>query len=262
HGLERISSNRFILYDNDLYNLSNPLTMTIENSSGYSRFLEIEIDEVNKIMREVWSWVPSNQSYYFPESGGDADRLPDGNTLGIFAGKGLILNLRDPVIITEVTKAGTIAWELQIPGIDNSYYWVHRIERFYERPLISLHDQSIDFDKSTLWVNLSTWNTIKQKMMTPGTLSIVVDGEEIYQKSFEFSPQWQPTSLEIRIEDLPSNVKTIKVLVTNEDDISHSLIIYQKVSSSFFPLGPVMLLLGGMMVAVPSIIVFREYRKI
>ncbi|MFX1507040.1 MAG: aryl-sulfate sulfotransferase, partial [Promethearchaeota archaeon] len=26
HGLERISSNRFILYDNDLYNLSNPLT--------------------------------------------------------------------------------------------------------------------------------------------------------------------------------------------------------------------------------------------
>ncbi|UCG00662.1 MAG: aryl-sulfate sulfotransferase, partial [Candidatus Heimdallarchaeota archaeon] len=45
HGLERISANKFILYDNDLFNQSNPSTMTIENSSGHSRILEIEIDE-------------------------------------------------------------------------------------------------------------------------------------------------------------------------------------------------------------------------
>jgi hypothetical protein len=236
--------------------------MTIENSSGYSRFLEIEIDENNKIMKEIWSWVPSNQSYYFPESGGDADRLPNGNTLGTFAGKGLILNLRDPVIMTEVTEGGTIAWELQIPGIDNSYYWVHQVERFYEKPLITVHDQSIDFDKGTLWVNLSTWNTIIQDMVSPGTITISVDGEELYQKAFEFSPQWQPTSLEFSIENLPSTAKTIKAIITNEDEISHSLILYQRVSSSFLPLGPIILLLGGIMVTIPSIIIFREYRKI
>ena len=72
--------------------------MTLENSLGYSRLIEFEIDEVNETIKEIWSWAPSNQSYYFPESGGDADRLPNGNTLGIFANKAMILNLQDPTL--------------------------------------------------------------------------------------------------------------------------------------------------------------------
>ena len=261
HGLERIGPNQFIIYDNDLYNRSNPLTMTIENSSGHSRFLEIEIDEESKIMREVWSWVPPNQTYYFPESGGDADRLPDGNTLGTFGGKALVLNVRDPVIITEVTKTGTIAWELQIPGVDDSYYWVHRIERFYEKPLISVHAQSLDLDERTMWINLSTWNTIKQEIVSPGKAQVVIDGQEFYQESFEFSPQWQSTTLEISIDNLPSSVKTIKLIIENSDGITNTAILYQKLSSSFLPLGPIILLLGGVMVAIPSILVFKEFKN-
>ena len=261
HGLERVSLNRFILYDNDLYNQSNLMTMTIENSSGYSRFLEIEIDEESKIMREGWSWVPPNQTYYFPESGGDADRLPNGNTLGTFGGKALILNLRDLVIITEVTKSGTIAWELQIPGVDDSYYWVQRIERFYEKPLISVHNQSIDLKKGTLWINLSTWDTIKQEFVSPGKLQVIIDGQEIYQESFEFSPQWQATTFEISIDDLPSSIRTIKLIIENSDGISNTAILYQKLSSSFLPLGPIILLLGGIMVAIPSILVFKEFKN-
>jgi hypothetical protein len=261
HGLERIDSNRFIVYDNDLYNQSNPTTMTLENSSGYSRFLELEIDEKNRIMKEVWSWVPPNQSYYFPESGGDADRLPNGNTLGTFGGKGLILNLRDPVIITEVTITGTIAWELQIPGKENSYYWVHRVERFYEKPLISIHDQSIDLEKGTLWLNLSTWNTIKQETTSPGIASIVVDDQEIYQESFEFSPQWQAKSFIIAIDNLPPNPNTIKLVIENSDEIINTLILISNPSSSFLPYGPIILILGGAMVAIPSVIVYKEYKK-
>lgn len=261
HGFERISPNRFIIYDNDLLNQSNPSTMTLENSSGHSRLLEIEIDEINKIMREVWSWLPPNQSYYFPESGGDADRLPNGNTLGTFGGKGLVLNVRDPVILTEVTKNGTIAWELRIPGVNDSYYWVHRVERFYEKPLISIHDQSIDLDKGTLWINLSTWNTIKQEAMSPGVVKIVVDNQEIYQKSIEFSPQWQATTFVITIDNLPSNLNTIKLIIENNDEISNSLILFNRLSSSFLPFGPVILLLGAIMIAIPSIIVFKEFRK-
>ncbi|MFW9905830.1 MAG: aryl-sulfate sulfotransferase [Candidatus Thorarchaeota archaeon] len=261
HGLEQIGSNRFILFDNDLYNQSNPMTMTIENSSGHSRFLEIEIDEDNKIMREIWSWVPSNQTYYFPESGGDADRLPDGNTIGIFGGKGLILNLRDPVIITEVTKAGTIAWELQIPGLNNSYYWVHRVERFYEKPLIFVHDQSIDLKKGTLWINLSTWNTIKQNIVSQGLVKIIADEKEIHQETFEFFPQWEATTFSISINNLPSNAKIVKLVIENSDGISNSLILYQKVNSSFLILDSVILLLGGIMVAIPSVILIKESWK-
>ncbi len=262
HGLERIGSNRFIVFDNDLFNQSNPSTMTLENSSGYSRFLEVEIDEENHIMKEVWSWVPPNQTYYFPESGGDADRLPNGNTLGIFGGKGLVLNLRDPVIITEVTKNGTLAWDLQIPGKDNSYYWVHRVERFYEKPLISIHDQSIDLDKGTLWLNLSTWNTIKQETTSPGITRIIVDDQEIYQESFEFSPQWQAKSFIIAINDLPPNSNTIKLVIENSDKITNTLILISNPSSSFLPYGPIILILGGVMVAIPSVIVYKEYKKL
>lgn len=262
HGFERISPDRFIMYDNDLFNKSNPSTMTLEDSSGHSRFLEFEIDEENRFMRAVWSWVSSNQSYYFPESGGDADRLPNGNTLGIFGDKGLVLNLRDPVIITEVTKDGEIAWELQIPGVNNTYYWVHRIERFYEKPLISIHNQSIDLKNGALWINFSTWNTIKQEATSPGIVRIIADGEEIYQESFEFSPQWQAKTFVITIDNLPSNLNTIKLIIENSDEITNSLIILSKPSSSFLPYGPVMLILGGVMVAVPSIIVFNESRKL
>ncbi|MFX0124796.1 MAG: aryl-sulfate sulfotransferase [Candidatus Hodarchaeota archaeon] len=261
HGLERISSNRFIVYDNDLFNQSNPSTMTLEGSSGYSRFLEIEIDEENRIMREMWSWVPPNQSYYFPESGGDADRLPNGNTLGTFGGKGLVLNVRDPVILTEVTENGTIAWELRLPGVNDSYYWVHRVERFYEKPLISIHNQSINLNKGILWVNLSTWNTIKQEATAPGVAKIIIDDKVLHQESFEFYPQWQATTFEITLDNLPSNVNTIKIIIENNDGISNSLILFKKVSSSFLPFGPIMLIIGGVMVAVPSIIVFKAYRK-
>ncbi|MFX1517489.1 MAG: aryl-sulfate sulfotransferase [Promethearchaeota archaeon] len=261
HGLEQISPDRFIVYDNDLYNQSNPLTMTIENSSGHSRFLEIEIDEDSKIMREVWSYVPSNQTYYFPESGGDADRLPNGNTLGTFGGKALILNLRDPVILTEVTKGGTIAWKCQIPGVADSYYWVHQIERFYEKPIITIHNQLIDLKKGTLWINLSTWNTVKQEIVSPGNVQLVIDEQEIYQDSFDFSPLWQATTLEISIDDLPSSIRTIKLIIENNDGITNSIILYQKITSSFLPFGPVILLLGGIMVAIPSIIVFKEFNS-
>lgn len=261
HGMERIGPSRFIIYDNDLYNQSNPSTKTIENSSGHSRLLEFEIDEVNHIMREVWSWVPSNQTYYFPESGGDADRLPNGNTLGNFGGKGLVLNLRDPVIITEVTNDSEIAWELQIPGINNTYYWVQRMERFYEKPLITIHNQSIDLNKGVLWINLSTWDTFKQEATSPGIIRIIANREEIYQESFEFLPQWQPNTFEITVNNLSSDVKVVEMIIENNYGIENSLIIYQKSRDQFLLYSGVFLIIASMMVAIPSIIVFKEFRK-
>jgi hypothetical protein len=255
HGLERVDSNRFIMYDNDLYNQSNPSTMTLENSSGHSRFLELEIDEENHIMREIWSWTPKNQSYYFPESGGDVVRLPNGNTLGIFGDKGLVLNVRDPVIVTEVTKEGKIAWELQIPGFNETYYWIQRIERFYEKPLISIHNQSLDLNEGVLQVNLSVWDVFKQEATSPGTLRIIADNQEIYQDSFEFQPHWQPKTFEITVNNLHSSVNSIEIIVENNDEIKNTMIIYENPESFFSQFGAIILILGSFMVAVPVIII-------
>ncbi|MFX1285685.1 MAG: aryl-sulfate sulfotransferase [Promethearchaeota archaeon] len=261
HGFERISSDRYILFDNDLFNQSNPSTMSIENSTGHSRFLEFEIDEENHIMREIWSWVPSNQSYYFPESGGDADRLPNGNTIGIFGDKALILNLRDPVILTEVTKNGTIAWELQIPGMNNTFFWVHRLERFYAKPLITIHDQSIDLSDGFLWINLSTWNTFKQDATFQGIIKIVADGQEVSQESFEFLPHWQPTTFEITVNNLPSNAKAVEIIIENNDGIRNSVIIYEKSQNVLLSYGPVLFLIGSVLVAIPVVIAYVKIKR-
>ena len=139
HDLELIGENRYIIFDNDLYNTSNPDSMKLEGSQGYSRYLEFEINEDQKTLKELWSWVIDNQTYYFPESGGDADRLPDGNTIGVFGNKALVLNEKSPTIITEVTQNGDIAWELIINGVNNTYFWVQFVERFYEQPLIIIN---------------------------------------------------------------------------------------------------------------------------
>ncbi|MFX0091158.1 MAG: aryl-sulfate sulfotransferase [Candidatus Hodarchaeota archaeon] len=260
HSMERIGSNRFILFDNDLYNQSNPSTMTLTNSSGHSRYLEFEIDEDNRIMREVWSWLPPNQSYYLPESAGDADRLPNGNTIGTFGDKGLVLNMRDPVIITEVTKDGQIAWELQIPGVNNTFYWVHQLERFYEKPLISIHNHTINLNEGTLWLNVSTWDVFKQEATSIGKVKIVADQQEIYQEAFEFLPQWQPNILDISVNNLPSNAKIVEIIIENSDGIKNSVIIYQE-SEPTTLYGDVPLITVSVMIAL-SLIVSRRIRKI
>ncbi|MFW9992778.1 MAG: aryl-sulfate sulfotransferase [Candidatus Odinarchaeota archaeon] len=265
HGMERIAPNRFIIFDNDLYNQSNPDTMALDTSFGDSRYLEFEIDEESRIMREVWSWIPPNQSYYFPESGGDVDRLPDGNTLGIFGNKGMILNMQDPALLTEVTRDGQVAWELQIPGANNTYYWIQNLQRFYEKPLIAIHNQSIDLDKGMLWLNYSVWNSFKQEASSSGTARIIVDGEEIYEETFEFLPQWQPKTLEITLNNLPA-AKNIVIIIENSDGMKKSVIIYQESSDLFSFLiktAPVIIIvgLGSSVIAIPAVILVRRTIK-
>ena len=260
HSLEQIAPDRFIIYDNDLFNPNTPTTMTLENSSGSSRLLEFEIDEESREMIETWSWTPENETYYFPESGGDADRLPDGNTLGTFAGKALVLNVRDPVIITEVTKEGNIAWELQIPGDNETYYWVHRIERFYEQPLIKIHEKSIDLSAGTLYLNISTWNIFKQDAISIGTSRILADGEVIFSDTFEFLPQWQSNGLEITLDNVPSNSQNIELVIENSDGITNNVIIHQVSEDNFLFIVGIPLLIGSAAVIITSAFILRKRR--
>lgn len=261
HSLEQISDNRFIIYDNDLYNSSNPSTMTLENSTGHSRLLELEFNETSRTMREVWSWTPSNETYYFPESGGDADRLPNGNTLGTFAGKGLIVNVRDPVILTEVTAEGEIAWELQIPCINNTCYWMQRVDRFYEAPIIEVNDYTLDLGSGDLWLNVSAWNGFKQDANSAATVSVFADGQEVYQESFVFLRQWQDTNLQFSVSNLPSNSKLIEIVVENSDGIEGQLYLYDERGEGF-PLGLGLLLTMVSAIVVISVVIwYKRFRK-
>jgi hypothetical protein len=177
-------------------------------------------------MRETWSWTPSNSSYYFPESGGDADRLPNGNTIGLFADGAYILGKRDPVIITEVTRGGVVAWELRLPGVNDTYYWAHRLERFYEKPLVTIRNSSVDLSQRTLSLNLTTWDCIKRDVPTSGVLRILVDGTEFYEQPFEFLPLWHPTNIEVNLTAVPANLTSIKLVIENADGIATSILLF------------------------------------
>jgi hypothetical protein len=257
HSLEWTGGNRYILFDNGLFDPDVPSSMT-RNGTGISGFVEFEIDEDNQEIREVWSWHSTNSTYYFSESGGDADRLPDGNTLGIYGNQALVLAQPDPVIFAEVTTNGEIAWELQIRGGNGTYYWAHRLERFYETPLIEIQNQVIDITAGTLYLNLSTWNCVKDMFSTDAEIRVIVDDAEIYQDTFEFQPQWIATNLEVSLSNLPANIKYIELQVENSDGILKSVVIYGTIEPQ--SVDPVFYLLAGVMVTIPVIIVVSLIR--
>ncbi|MHA1199872.1 MAG: aryl-sulfate sulfotransferase [Candidatus Heimdallarchaeaceae archaeon] len=251
HGLEKIGDNRFIIFDNDLYNTSNPQTMNLEGSLGYSRMLEFEIDDDNRTVKEVWSWTPSNQSYYLPESGGDTNRLPDGNTIAIFGNKAEVLNLRDPIYLTEVTPAGEIAWELMIDGDNNTYFWVQNFERFYEQPVINIQESLMDIPNGILNLDLTTWNCYKTDYETQGTVKIIADGEIIYEDDFSFEAYFKSNILNISLTSVPSSVKHLEIVIENQDGIQGVEILFHKGSSistilisTLVPVGTVGIFIG------------------
>jgi hypothetical protein len=262
HSLEWIGNNRFIIFDNDLYDPAKMTVMDLNHAVGVSKFMELEIDEENKTMREVWSWGLDDPDYYFPESGGDADRLPDGNTLGIFGDKGLVLNIPDPVILTEVTRAGEIAWEMRIDGTNNSYYWAQRVERFYEKPIIQVNHKSVDVEAGTLHLNISTWNTYKEFAYSSGTVRVLGDGVELYSEDFDFLPQWQPTVLNINLDNIPAGISRIEVVVENADGLVRSVLIYGQPISNLLPIIALVAALAGIIIIIPVVYYLRKRGKL
>jgi len=258
HSLERIGSNRFIIFDNGFYNPDYPPSMIVGSNDGYSRFVEFEIDESNMTMKEVWSWDPEDTFYYFPDSGGDADRLPNGNTIGIFANKALTNSVEDPVIITEVNRTGDIVWELRVPGVNSTYFWTHRLERFYESPLIKVNNDSLmyDSDERTLTLNLTVWDSFKQDATSSGQVTIIANGMEVYSEPFEFLAHWRATELALSVTDLPASVNYIQVIIENADGLEGKIVLYGELPTTASVMDLVFPLLIGSGIAIPVVILY------
>ena len=157
----------------------------------------------------------------------------------------------DPVIFAEVTPDGEIAWEMEVVGGNGTYYWAHRVERFYEAPLIKVHDSTFDSTAQTLLANISTWNCVKQMATSDGSLTALVNGDVFHQEDFEFRPQWLDTNLEISLNNLPTNVNTIEIVIENSDGITNSVYV---VGNAPQYVDPVFYGLIGIMVAIPVVL--------
>ncbi len=110
HDPEFLANGNILMYDNG--NHREPIE--------YSRALEIAYDPELGWAEVAWSWPP--EPTFFDWAMGDADRLPNGNTLVISSNHGRIF---------EVTRNGEIVWDLKLepvpPSIQPMFYNSERI---------------------------------------------------------------------------------------------------------------------------------------
>ena len=221
HGMEQIGSNKYIIFDNDARNITNPDSLILLN--GYSRYLEFIIDEESEAIHLTWSYVGPDATYFLPRSGGDCDRLPNGNTVGIFGSKGkatTVYNDTHPVYYTEVDRDGNIVWQIEMTNTSEYAFQSYNFERFYDSPLIEFDKDSFSAPKNqNATIKLKTWNSIRLHYPSAGTVSILEDDNVLLSQEFEFLPHWQATELELNITGLKKGSHDLQLIIENSDGI-------------------------------------------
>jgi hypothetical protein len=208
HSLERIGPNRFILYDNDFQNTTSAQPVL----SGTSRMLELVINETTMTANVTWMWeAPDN---YYCTAWGDADRLPDGNTLGTFAW------VWHEAFLTEVNQAGEKVWEMRIDFTTDHKYGVYRMERFYEQPIVEFVEADTSIDAGTSAnITLKTWNTIRTREAYPGKAQVWENGTLLREMDFSFAPHWQETEVTVDVPRLDGGLHNLDVIIVNNDNV-------------------------------------------
>lgn len=101
HSPIHLGGGRLLMYDNG------------DEARGFSRLLEYELDEAGMVANIAWEY--RGEEPWFTDFWGDADRLPNGNTLAVAGtnGGGGVASR-----IFEVTADGGLAWEIAFPTGD------------------------------------------------------------------------------------------------------------------------------------------------
>jgi len=209
HGLERIGPDHFLLFDNVYQQHGVPA----------SRWLEITVDPVKKVAQEHRYWVAPPPR--FAHQMGDADRLPNGNT---------VMSITSTDHITEATPEGTIAWELILPAPPHGKggkWWIYQVERFMLIPLVVLSNGGdfINVRPGASTLELTLWNTVRVRYRAKGIIEAVLHAEVLAAHPFTFAINWMPTPLAIALppEKLPCGPSVVTVKCTNADDITGEL---------------------------------------
>ena len=122
HSLKEVEENVFIIFDNDYHNQTNP-------ENAHSRILEITLDKENMTARESWSGTAPIE--YWSQVWGDADRLPNGNRIGVFGTQLKPYNSTIGAILVEVDPQGNIVRTYTFPR----GWGIYRVE---EMPMLTL----------------------------------------------------------------------------------------------------------------------------
>jgi hypothetical protein len=207
HAVEQVDVSTFIIFDNDYHNQTDP-------SSKASRILEITIDEKSMTANESWSWTGS-EAYYTPYWG-DADRLPNGNRLGVF---GTETHTGDPNMgarIAEVNESGDIVWEMNFPSSPQFYHGVYRVERFLNTPIIHAPGDVITQEGKDVATTWDVRYNFRPKWTIEGNYSFYLDGTEVENGSVFYDKLWRPVYHEGNLGILDLGIYNLTLAVWDE----------------------------------------------
>ncbi len=262
YNLESLGDDIYMIFDNDGRNITNPDSLQL--TDGYSRYLEFRINVAQEKIYEEWSFVAPSSDYYSPTSG-DSNRLPNGNTLGIFGNRGdsaILLNDTHSIFYTEVNSEGEIVWEIEMQNSTEFAYQSYMIERYYETPIIISDAETFLLKMGApLELNLITWDCMKYPIDTSATLRILEDDEQIFSYEFDFLAHQNPTGLSLQLTGLGTGEYNYTLQIENADGIVGSIQI--QITMEFI-LGTVLSIIipVGVLIAASCIMFIRQIYKI
>lgn len=195
HAVEKVDDNTFIMFDNDYHNQT-------KIANHRSRLLEITINETIMTAHESWAWTAPPD--YFSVGFGDADRLPNGNRLGVFGTRWHLNEETDPIgaRLVEVTAAGEIVWELNFLNNEQLLYSVYRMERFHLSPILNSPPDLRALPTDDVTVSWQTWYNFRTAWRVNGSFTLYLNGAPIETAQHTFDKYWRPTNLTVHLGKL------------------------------------------------------------
>ncbi len=202
HSVEQISDDTFILFDNDLHNKTNQY-------NERSRIVEITLNE--KTMTANVSWVWEGHEYLYSRYWGDAERLPNGNRLGVFGfmfGSDSELGSR----LIEVNEVGDIVWEMNFAPSKYEYGF-YRAERFNFNPIITPQDELIGKENTSIDIEWEVFYNIKTRSNISGLYGLYINDTVIEQGKHEFNKFWQASLIRTELPPLELGYYNVSLLL-------------------------------------------------
>ncbi|MBS3795864.1 MAG: aryl-sulfate sulfotransferase [Candidatus Thorarchaeota archaeon] len=208
HAVEKIDTNRFILFDNDYHNQEDLLTKQ-------SRMLEIEVDEIAETATVVWSWEPTVE--YWSRIWGDADRLPNDNRLGVFGTRNHPSSSFSARLV-EVNAYGDVVWKMDFPKAGGYSYGVYRIERFRYSPGIDSPSTLRFTEGDNVAIDLKFCYNFKPKRDIAGSYNLYLSGNLVSSDEVTFNRYWRYSSLRVDLPELDKGTYNLTLSISDEAD--------------------------------------------
>jgi hypothetical protein len=213
HAVERVDDDTFILFDNDYHNQTDEFNQI-------SRIVEITIDE--DTMTANTSWVWNSEEDYYSFLWGDADRLPNGNRLGVFGISGFDVSQYGARIV-EVSEEHEIEWEMAFVNDETNWYGIYRDERVLFQPILEVLEEENGFPEGDITLNFGAWFNYRPKRDIEGSFNLHIDDILVEEGTVIFDRFWRPAIISHTVRNPASGLHNATLIVWDGSGHSASI---------------------------------------